>query len=346
MERIAIVSENISRPVDEGFKKATVRLAAAIKALVPGTSVFTRMPGRAGIEAEPLPGNKLLWSGTFARRLRGLAPEAILYVPEAAATPMSILRAAALRRQSGGRPVALLSLQRRAYPLLLKPLLKALAPDLTLVLSSPALDMARGMGFKARRVPLGVDSEVFKPPGPGAKHALRGKYGLPEGRLILHVGHISAGRNLEVLTRIADQSTGVLVVGSTTTRRNPAVEAMLRSPGIIFMDTYVDNIEEIYRLVDGYVFPTLSATDAIDIPLSVLEAMATNLPVATTTFGGLPDLFTQGEGLFMCRTEDELVEAARGMLETGTVATRDKVLSLSWRNAAESVLEAIRTESR
>jgi hypothetical protein len=42
LERIAIVSEDISCPVDEGFKKATVRLAAAIKAQVPETAVFTR----------------------------------------------------------------------------------------------------------------------------------------------------------------------------------------------------------------------------------------------------------------------------------------------------------------
>lgn len=344
MERIAIVSEDISRPVDEGFKKATARLAAAIKALLPGTAVFTREPDGAALEAEALPGNKLLRGRTFSRRLIGLKPDAILYVPQAAATPMSILRAAALRRQSGGKPVALLSLQRRTYPAFITPLLKSLRPDLMLVLSTSALETARGIGCKARRVPLGVDSEVFKPPGPGVKQKLRIKYGLPDGKLMLHVGHISPGRNLEVLRGIADKATKILVVSSTATRRYPEVEAMLRSQEIILIDRYIEHIEEIYRLVDGYVFPTVSATDAIDIPLSVLEAMATNLPVATTPFGGLPDLFTPGEGLFMCSTEDELVAATGKMLDCETIATRDKVLGLSWATTAESVLEAIRAE--
>ena len=344
MERIAAVSENISHPVDEGFKKATVQLIASLKTLVPRTTVFTRQPDCAALEAESLPGNKLLWGGAFAGRLRDLAPEVILYIPEAAATPMSILRAASLRRQNGGRPVVLLSLQRRTYPGLLIPLLRAIRPDLMLVLSSSGLDLIRGIGCKARRIPLGVDAQVFKPPAPGARQTLRTKYGLPEGRLILHVGHIAPGRNLRILERIADDATKVLVVSSTTTGHHPEVEDMLQSPGVVLMDEYVDSIEEIYRLADGYVFPTLSPTDAIDIPLSVLEAMATNLPVATTAFGGLPDLFAPGGGLFMCSNDTELVEAVGRMAVTEAVATRDKILGFTWRRAAESLLEAIETE--
>jgi glycosyltransferase involved in cell wall biosynthesis len=346
LERIAIVSEDISRPVDEGFKKATVRLAAGIKHLVPHTAVFTQAPQNAAIDAEALPVNKLLWGATFARRLKDLAPQATLYIPQAAATPMSILRAACIKRQSGGKPIVLLSLQQRTYPALARPFLKAIRPDLALVLSTSGLQPIRGIGCRARRVPLGVDSEVFKPPGPGAREALRTKYGLPDGRLILHVGHISRGRNLEVLGRIADETTKVLVISSTATRRDPEVEAMLRRPGVVLIDRYIDNIEEIYRLADGYVFPTWSASDAIDVPLSVLEAMATNLPVATTAFGGLPDLFKPGEGLFMCFTEDDLVEAVRRMAGAASVATRDKVIGLSWANAAESILEAMELELR
>jgi glycosyltransferase involved in cell wall biosynthesis len=344
LERIAIVSEDISRPVDEGFKKATVRLAEAVGALVKGTEVFARNPEGAALDSKALPGNKLLWGGSFAERLKDFDPDVILYIPEAAATPMSLLRARALKRQSRGKPLILLSLQRRTYPGPLRPFLKAIGPDLVLVLSSVALEEMRALGLKAGRVPLGVDAEVFKPPGPEARRELRAKYGLPEGRFILHVGHVSPGRNLGILDRISDEATRVLVVSSTTTKPHPEVEAMLRSSKIILMNTYIERIEEIYRLVDGYIFPTFSTTDAIDIPLSVLEAMATNLPVASTAFGGLPDLFKPGEGLFLCDSEVELVRSAREMLETGTVATRDKVLDLSWRAAAESILDAVRTE--
>jgi glycosyltransferase involved in cell wall biosynthesis len=306
--------------------------------------VFTQEPGRAALDAEDLPGNKLLWGESFRSRLRELHPEAILYVPQAAATPMSLLRAACIKRQSGGRPVVLLSLQKRAYPGLVRPFLRALRPDLVLVLSSKSLESVRDIGCRVRRVTLGVDSEVYKPAGPGAAAGLRKRYDLPEGKLILHVGHISQGRNLGILRNLAEQGIKVLMVSSTATRRDKEVEDVLRSPRVVFMDRYIEHIEEIYRLADGYVFPTFNATDAIDVPLSVLEAMATNLPVATTDFGGLPDLFTSGEGLFICSTESELLQAAARIIDTETVATRDKVLNLSWTRAAKALLEAVSSE--
>jgi glycosyltransferase involved in cell wall biosynthesis len=346
LERFAIVSEDISRPVDEGFKKATARLAAALGKLVPETRVFTRGPEQAEIRAVPLPDNKLLWGAAFSGDLKSFDPDVILYIPEAAATPMSLVRTWSLRRQSGGKPVALMSLQRRPYPAGVRPFLRPFRPDLGLVLSAGAVADLGSIGCRARRVRLGVDSEVFKPPGPGAKEKLRAAYGLPAGKIVLHVGHIAPGRNLELLKDIAGDAVKVLVVTSTATGRNPEVEAMLRESWVIAIDSYVEHIEEIYKAVDGYVFPTFSLTDAIDIPLSVLEAMATNLPVVTTDFGGLADLFASGDGLFICSTEDEVVEAGKRMLEVGTSATRDKVLGLTWKHAAESVLEAIDAEVR
>jgi glycosyltransferase involved in cell wall biosynthesis len=257
-----------------------------------------------------------------------------------------MVRARLLKRQSGGRPVALISLQRRTYSGSMKTLLKSLRPDLVLVFSSQAQAEVRGLGMNVRRISLGVDSQVFRPPAPSTKQELRSKYNLPEGKIILHVGHLSPGRNLRLLKTIAGEDVRVVVVSSTATRRHPEVEAMLQEPWVILMETYLEHIEEIYRAVDGYVFPTFSPTDAIDIPLSVLEAMATNLPVATTDFGGLKDLFDPGEGLFVCSSADELVQAVRDMLKLGAVATRDKVLHLSWQHAAGTVIEAIAEELR
>jgi glycosyltransferase involved in cell wall biosynthesis len=346
LERIAIVSEDISRPVDEGFKKATVNLTIGLGELVRNTIVFTRDPQAAALKAERLPANRLLWDSAFSDALTQFDPEVVVYVPQSAATPMSMVRARLLKRQSGGRPVALISLQRRTYSGSMKTLLKSLRPDLVLVFSSQAQAEVRGLGIKVRRISLGVDSQVFRPPAAGTKQELRSKYNLPEGKIVLHVGHLSPGRNLRLLKTIAGEDIRVVVISSTATRRHPEVEAMLQEPWVILMETYIEHIEEIYRAVDGYVFPTFSPTDAIDIPLSVLEAMATNLPVATTDFGGLKDLFDPGEGLFVCSGEDELVQAVRDMLELGAVATRDKVLHLSWQHAAGTVIEAIAEELR
>jgi glycosyltransferase involved in cell wall biosynthesis len=344
LQRIAIVSEDMSRPLDEGFKKATVYLTRALKDLIPKTTVFTHSPGRAAVEAEHLPANKLLYGTDLARRLRALDPDVVIYIPGAAATSMSMVRARWLKRQSGGKPVALVSLQQRSYPVFAGLLLKAFRPDLVLALSSPALDMVRRLGCRARRMVLGVDSEVFRPPAPGAVDELRAKYNLPGGKIILHVGHLSPGRNLGVLKTIAGKDTRMLVVSSTATRRDARVETMLREPWVILMRSYVEHIEEVYRAVDGYIFPTFSPIDAIDIPLSVLEALATNLPVATTDFGGLRDVLVPGAGLFICSTESELIQAGSELTTLQTIATRDKVLGLTWKHAAESVLDIIAEE--
>jgi len=84
--------------------------------------------------------------------------------------------------------------------------------------------------------------------------------------------------------------------------------------------------------------------DAIEIPLSVLEAMAVNLPVVATDFGGLPDLFTEGNGFFICSSEDEFVDKARQMLRLERVGTRQMVMGLSWNHVAETIMEAIESE--
>ena len=88
----------------------------------------------------------------------------------------------------------------------------------------------------------------------------------------------------------------------------------------------------------------MSETDAIEIPLSVLEAMATNLPVVSMAFGGLPDILSPGGGLFLCATEDEFVANAGEMLKLDAVQTREQVLPLSWNHVAESIMTQIEAE--
>jgi glycosyltransferase involved in cell wall biosynthesis len=344
LKRIAIISEDLSLPLDEGFKKASAHIASALIALGKETVVFTRQPERSAVPAQALPPNKLLAGGSFSRKLKAAEPDVVLYVPQAAATPMSLVRARLLRRQAGNRPVVVLSLQRRTYPALFGWFLKALQPQLMLVLSSESVEIAQALGLRARRVPLGVDTDVFRPAGQGEKEDLRKKYGFDQGKLILHVGHLTPGRNLEILKRVVGPGRNLLVVSSTSTTPDPEVKRMLQSPAVVLLDKYVEQIEEIYRLSDGYLFPTFGERHAIEIPLSVLEALSTDLPVITTAFGGLPDLFEQGKGLFMCSSPEELVACVDDMLKLPNVSTRQLVLGLSWKQVAAAMAEAIEEE--
>ena len=344
MKRIAIICENISIPLDEGFKKASARIARAIAELGHKVSVYTHEPGRSAIPSAPLPRNKLLRDKAFATALLAQKADLMIYIPQAAATTMSMVRASSLKSQAGGIPVVLISLQRRTYSSSARMLLRMTGPDLVLVLSSEGLSVVKRAGRPARQIPLGVDTGVFTPADAAEKQNLRRQYGIGDDKVILHVGHLSQGRNIGLLRKLAEGGTGLAIVTSTSTIADPNVQAMLDHPKIYLLNRFIKNIADTYRAVDGYAFPTLSETDAIEIPLSVLEAMATNLPVVATTFGGLPDILTPGGGLYLCETEDEFLASALEMLKLDTVATREQVLGLSWQHVAESIMEQIEAE--
>ena len=72
------------------------------------------------------------------------------------------------------------------------------------------------------------------------------------------------------------------------------------------------------------------------MPLSVLEAMACNLPVVATRFAGLVEAFPQGSGLELVADAREIparVEAALG--RQAQPATRELVLRFSWQSVTD-----------
>ena len=343
LEEIAIVSEDISSPLDEGFKKATSEIAAAI-AVRCRTTVFASRYGKLHFEVERLPANKLLLGGGFSSRLKRINCDAILYVPQTSATPMSMTRAKLIRMQSGGKPVIVLSLQRRSFSDVVRSFISFIRPKLALVLSTESQAIMARAGVPAKRIPLGVDTGTFRPPEPGEKQGLREKYGLGEGRIALHIGHVSTRRNLKLLKNLPLEGTRLAVVTSTSTAPDPGVREWLRRESIVVLDEYIENIEEVYRLADCYVFPTWNAKGAIEIPLSVLEAMATNLPVVTTDFGGIPDLFEEGSGLFICGAESEFADKFESAMALESAGTRDLVSGLTWDSVADEILKIIEQE--
>jgi glycosyltransferase involved in cell wall biosynthesis len=344
LKRIAVIAEDVSHPLDEGFKRASFEIASSIARTGIETTLFTHFQKDLPIHTEPLPRNRLLAGLSFSRSLRAYKPDAVLYIPRAAATPMSLMRARLLRVQSGGVAVAVLSLQRRAYRAGLRPFLRLIRPLAVLVLSERSTGVMRQAGIRAQRIPLGVNTQVFRPPRPGEKEALREKYGIRGGRVILHVGHISPRRNLSLLRRLIAEGINLVVVSSTSTRLDARIEELLQHPSITLIDRFIEDIDEVYRLADAYVFPTFSHRGAIEIPLSVLEALATNLPVVTTDFGGIPDILDERNGLFICSSEEEFMSKSEEMLAIGAVDTRTLVSDLTWDNVARAIIDIIESE--
>jgi glycosyltransferase involved in cell wall biosynthesis len=114
--------------------------------------------------------------------------------------------------------------------------------------------------------------------------------------------------------------------------------------GVTVLDGYQAGVDELYRAVDCYVFPSAPAGwgSGIDVPLSVVEAMATDLPVVATRFGALPEMFDGAPGVRFVDGSDEIADAVQALIDRPDGAgTRALVESFSWDAVVTRVLEEL-----
>jgi len=211
-------------------------------------------------------------------------------------------------------------------------------PDLILTQSNKSQRMFTRLGCNTHFLPSGVDTERFVAVSKEAKRRLRARFQLDEEKFIaLHIGPIRRSRDILIFNRIAKETNiQVLIVGSLSTPLERDTCHSLMNGGCLVWRTYLRNIAEIYAFSDCYVFPTLHRGSSIEMPLSVLEAMSCNLPIVSTKFGALPEVFAEGEGLHYVDAEDETILALNQIKESEEkVKTREKVLPYSWKNVAK-----------
>jgi len=180
--------------------------------------------------------------------------------------------------------------------------------DAFVAISSPIREELVSHGaapFRVLQIPNGVDTARFRPPEPGEREALRPRFGLPPdatvavftGRLVRYKG---LPLLLEVWRELAPSLPGAhLVLAGEGSADLDACEDELRVaadagggiPRLHFTGA-IEAVPELLRTADLFVFP--SEHEAFGI--SVIEAMATGLPVVATRAGGLADLVEESQG--------------------------------------------------
>jgi hypothetical protein len=340
--RIAAIAEDLALPLDEGAKKTSFKLIQALREHGASVPVFTRGGNGFLGDTHSLPDNRLLLGSSFAHELKGLLPQAMLYLPASSGTLGAFVRAAMLKRQASGIPLALLNLQYRELPAAARYLGLYRQADIVFTQSPASAEVFRSIGCKPILLPGAVDHEVFRPVSAQEKSRLRSQHGFREAdRIILHVGHCNRERNVQVLAQLAGRGFQPVLIASTSTSVDGELLAGLRQAGVRVITEFVEAVEHFYQLADCYLFPVFQATEAIDAPLSLLEAMACNLPVVSTRFGALPSLVEPGHGLYYAGSDAEIVELLGRAMEEPACATSEKVSPYSWHRAASTILQVL-----
>jgi len=230
-----------------------------------------------------------------------------------------------------------------------KHILSLFKPDIVLAQSYEVEGEFKKLGCRTEFLPIGgVDLEKYAPVSITVKNKLREKYAIDKDKfVILHVGSIKSGRNVQLLKNFQEGGDQVVIIGSTSTGIDKKVYRQLKESGCLVLIEYFKQIEEIYTLSDCYVFPVVlkrdflgrPTADCIDIPLSVLEAMSCNIPVIATKFGALPRIFKEGDGLFFAEREEDFINALNEIRNGVNVKTREKVKFYSWKNIRQKLEE-------
>lgn len=202
------------------------------------------------------------------------------------------------------------------------------------------------VGISSQIVYPGVDQDIFKPVERQAKMQIRKELGLPvDKKIVLHVGHCTQARGvmlLGLLQRRLSPDVHLVIVGSSTNSPKNPIVSKLRTEGVQVVLNFVDRIEMLYQSADVYVFPGIRSDSAIDIPLTIFEAMAVNLPVITTRHGGLPDIFEPAPWFQYVDSLDSMLETVKSVLNDGypEPATRQMVTPYTWVEYAGTILKA------
>ncbi|MDD4856912.1 MAG: glycosyltransferase [Candidatus Krumholzibacteria bacterium] len=271
---------------------------------------------------------KTLVTGALIRFFRKERFDVVLYVPLSGLTAFGLARGALLRFLSKS-PTIVIGLQERNVGWMHRIISSFGGPNLVLSPAEQVRESIERLGIDTGFIMTGYDSRLFKPVNPENRASLKAKHNFPMDKFILlHVGHVKENRNLEVLLRYRDWGTDIQPVVKAG-RIDPSWSRRLRMAGIIVIEEYVRDVQEIYQASDAYLFPVSSPVGAVELPLSVIEACACNLPVISTRFGQLPEMIREGNGFCYYDRISEIGERLAAVRHSGT-DTASKVGDCSW----------------
>lgn len=149
---------------------------------------------------------------------------------------------------------------------------------------------------------------------------IRKELGIPlNAKVILSVGEVNKNKNhkvgIEALAKLRDKNTYYVICG-----RGPLMEnykELAQSLGVgdrVVLTGYRTDVADFYKMADVFLFPSFRE----GLPVAVMEAMASGLPVIATRIRGSSDLLQQG-ALFKSGDEGTLYKLLKELINGNRV---------------------------
>jgi glycosyltransferase involved in cell wall biosynthesis len=201
-------------------------------------------------------------------------------------------------------------------------------------------------------IPFGVDDAFFDPP-PERRDAFRSRLGISPGAfVVLHVGSVGPRKNLPTvfagvagLRRLGIDAWLMQVGGVFTQAQLREIEMQHLTERIVSLGAAPEAaLRSAYRAADALFFP--SHYEGFGFP--VLEAMASELPVVTSSAGGLSEVAGDAAVVVAGRETDPYLTALRRVAENAALRAqliakgRARAARFRWFDTAAKTAEVYR----
>ena len=183
-------------------------------------------------------------------------------------------------------------------------------------------DYRRAQKFHAGKTVLipgvGIDLDKFQKKEP-TRQEIRNKLGIPESKIILmSVGELTKRKNhmaaIEALAHLKEYDILYMICGDGPLKaqlRAKAAELGVRDR--LKLLGFRKDIAELHKAADIFVFPSLQE----GLPVAVMEAMASGLPVVASKIRGNEDLISNNQGGYLVKPKDseQVAKAIEKMIQ-------------------------------